>query len=205
MTAVHQSVRTIIVKICQIIINTLRSVTCPTAVFTTIIQTSFIHENGNRRYRFLVLGREESYFLKERSDSKRKYTADDIANYNMLDWFSSQNIFVGLRGDFPIYSRHSNGHKLRPSPSWHISVLIGKGDPYSVLLSARKKQLVSQYNFTYRYMHIDDVLSINNPAFENYLGQMYPADLEIKDEQHLYFLLGFSPVNRDGRSAAHFP
>ena len=34
-------------------------------------------------------------------------------------------------------------------------------------------------NFTYRY--IDDLLSINNPDFENYLGQMYPAELEIKD------------------------
>ena len=39
--------------------------------------------------------------------------------------------------------------------------------------------LASQFNFTYRY--IDDVLSINNPDFENYLGQMYPAELEIKD------------------------
>ena len=29
--------------------------------------------------------------------------------------------------------------------------------------------------------YIDDVLSINNPEFENYLGQMYPAELEIKD------------------------
>ena len=37
----------------------------------------------------------------------------------------------------------------------------------------------SQFNFTYRY--IDDVLSINNPDFANYLGQMYPAELEIKD------------------------
>ena len=36
-----------------------------------------------------------------------------------------------------------------------------------------------KFNFTYRY--IDDVLSINNPDFENYLGQMYPAGLEIKD------------------------
>ena len=27
----------------------------------------------------------------------------------------------------------------------------------------------------------DDVLSINNPDFENYLGQMYPIELEIKD------------------------
>ena len=47
------------------------------------------------------------------------------------------------------------------------------------LLSAGKKQLASQFNFAYRY--IDDVLSINNPDFHNYLGQMYPAELEIND------------------------
>ena len=47
------------------------------------------------------------------------------------------------------------------------------------LLSAGKKRLASQFNFTYRY--IDDVLSINNPDFENYLGQIYPPELEIKD------------------------
>ena len=46
------------------------------------------------------------------------------------------------------------------------------------LLSTGKK-LAYQFNFTYRY--IDDVLSIKNPDFENYLGQMYPAELEIKD------------------------
>ena len=48
-----------------------------------------------------------------------------------------------------------------------------------VSLSTGKKQLASRFNLTYRY--IDDVLSINNPDFENYLGQMYPAELEIKD------------------------
>ena len=47
------------------------------------------------------------------------------------------------------------------------------------LLSTGKKHLASRFNLTYRY--IDDVLSINNPEFENYLGQMYPAELEIKD------------------------
>ena len=45
------------------------------------------------------------------------------------------------------------------------------------LLSAGKKHLVSQFNFTYRY--IDDVFSINNPDFENYLSKMYPTELEI--------------------------
>ena len=43
------------------------------------------------------------------------------------------------------------------------------------LLSTDKKKL----DFTLEC--IDDVLSINNPDFENYLGQMYHAELEIKD------------------------
>ena len=47
------------------------------------------------------------------------------------------------------------------------------------LLSTSKKQLASRFNFTYRY--IDDVLSINNPEFENHLGQLYPVELYIKD------------------------
>ena len=47
------------------------------------------------------------------------------------------------------------------------------------LLSTGKKKLASQFNFTNRY--IDDVLSINNPHFDNYLGQIYPTELEIKD------------------------
>ena len=47
------------------------------------------------------------------------------------------------------------------------------------LVSTGKKQIASRFNLTYRY--IDDVLKINNPEFENYLSQMYPAELEIKD------------------------
>ena len=55
------------------------------------------------------------------------------------------------------------------------------------LLSTGKKKLESQFNFTYRY--IDDVLSINNPDFENYLGQMYPAELKIKKQKRATPLL----------------
>ena len=69
------------------------------------------------------------------------------------------------------------------------------------LLSAGKKRLASQFNFIYRY--IDDVLSINNPEFENYLGQMYPPELEIKDStesntsaSYLDLLLS---IGRDGQ------
>ena len=54
-----------------------------------------------------------------------------------------------------------------------------KAEFIQYLLSTGEKKLAFQFNFTYRY--IDDVLSINNPDFDNYLGQMYPADIEIKD------------------------
>ena len=47
------------------------------------------------------------------------------------------------------------------------------------LLSMGKKQLASRFNPN--YMYIDDVLPINNTEFENYLGQIDPVKLDIKD------------------------
>ena len=69
------------------------------------------------------------------------------------------------------------------------------------LLTTGRKRLASQFNLTYRY--IDGVLSINNPDFENYLGQMYPPELEIKDTTEsdtsaLYLDLLLS-IGRDGQ------
>ena len=48
-------------------------------------------------------------------------------------------------------------------------------EAYSIqsLLSTGKKQLASRFNRIYRYNN--DALTINNPEFEHYLGQMYPA------------------------------
>ena len=60
---------------------------------TSIIPNAFIFKNGNRRYKYLVLGHEETYFVKEHSDSKNKYSEDDIIK--MLE-FLVDNIFVVL-------------------------------------------------------------------------------------------------------------
>ena len=75
------------------------------------------------------------------------------------------------RKSLPADSRHSNGYEWCPSP-YEVKFIQS-------LLSTEKKQVASRFNLTYRY--INDVLSINNPEFENYLGQTYPAELEIKD------------------------
>ena len=61
----------------------------------TIIKNSFLYKNGNRRYKYMVLGREGPYFVKEHSDSKSKYTEEDIIK--MLE-FLVDNIFVVFAG-----------------------------------------------------------------------------------------------------------
>ena len=47
------------------------------------------------------------------------------------------------------------------------------------LLKAGKKHLAQQFNFTYRY--IDDVLSLKNTKFAEYLEFINPRELEIKE------------------------
>ena len=141
-----------------------------------IIRNSFIHKSGNRKYKFLVLGRKGPYFVKQHSDSKNKYTEDDIIN--MLE-FLVDNIFVVFgRNVFQQLVGIPMGTNCVPLLA-DIFLYSNEAEFIQSLLSTGKKTLASQFNFTYRC--IDDVLSINNPDFENYLGQMYPAELEIKD------------------------
>ena len=47
------------------------------------------------------------------------------------------------------------------------------------LVQAGKKHLAQQFNFTYRY--IDDVLSLKNTKFAEYLEFICPRELEIKE------------------------
>ena len=117
----------------------------------------------------------------EHSDSKSKYTAEDIIR--MLE-FLVDNIFVVFTGkvfqqiiSIPI-GTVSMGTNCAPLLA-NIFLYSYEAEFIQSLLSAGRKWLASKFNFTYRY--IDDVLSINNPDFENYLGQMYPPELEIKD------------------------
>ena len=47
------------------------------------------------------------------------------------------------------------------------------------LLKKNEKKLDRSFNFTFRY--IDDVLSLNNSRFGDFVDRIYPIELEIKD------------------------
>ena len=149
----------------------------------SIIRISFMFKNGNRRFKYLVLGHEESYFVKEHSDSKHKYSKDDIIK--MLE-FLVDNIFVVFTGKvFQQIVGIPMGTNCAPLLA-DIFLYSYEAEFIQSLLSIGRKQLASRFNFTYRY--IDDVLSINNPEFENYLGQMYPVDSRSKTRQRATLL-----------------
>ena len=125
----------------------------------TIIRNSFLLKNGNRRYKYLVLGREGPYFVKEHSDSKNKYTEEDTIK--MLE-FLDDNIFVVFAGKF--FQQIIGIPKSTNCAPLLADIFLYSYEAEFIqsLLSAGKKRLASQFNFTYRY--IVDVLSINNPA-----------------------------------------
>ena len=91
---------------------------------------------------------------------------------------------------FSWFSRHSHGHKLYPSLS-DIFLYSYEAEFIQFLLSAGRMRLASQFNFTYRYID------------ENYLGQMYPPELEMKDttksNNSTSYLDLLPPIGRDGQ------
>ena len=112
--------------------------------------------------------------MEEHSGSKSKYIAEDIIKMLV---FLVENIFVVLAGNvFQQIIGILMGINCAPLLA-DIFLYSYEAKFIQSLLSAGRKRLASQFNITYRY--IDKVLSINNQ--ENYLGQMYPPELEIKD------------------------
>ena len=114
--------------------------------------------------------------MKEHSDSKHKYSEDDVIK--MLE-FLVDNIFVVFVGKvFQQTVGIPMGTNCAPLLA-NIFLYLYEAEFIQSFIPTGKKQLMSRFNLTYRY--IDDVLSVNNQEFENYLGQMYPAAFEIKD------------------------
>jgi hypothetical protein len=74
------------------------------------------------------------------------------------------------------------------------------------LLKKNEKRLARSFNFTFRY--IDDVLSLNNSRFGDFVDRTYPTELEIKDTTDTdrsasYFDLHFK-IDSEGRLRTNF-
>ena len=141
-----------------------------------LIYQSFFCKNGKRRFQYLVVNRNFVYFVKEHTDCSTKYSEQDIVG--MLE-FLIDNIFVEFGG--VIFQQTISipmGTNCAPLLA-DLFLYSYEAEFIQKLLKDGNKKLASSFNFTYRY--IDDVLSLNNPKFSDYLHQIYPDELEIKD------------------------
>jgi hypothetical protein len=59
--------------------------------FFQIIDNYFLNKNGTRRYKFLVIGYQDTHFVRHHSDSPYKYSEADIKG---MFGFLVDNIYV---------------------------------------------------------------------------------------------------------------
>ena len=165
---------------------------------TELIRNAFRFKNGKKRYEYIVVGYKSTYFVKDHSEAKNKYTEDDIVR--MLE-FLIDNIFVECGGViFQQVIGIPMGTNCAPLLA-DLFLYSYEAEFIQTLTKSGKRHLAKSFHFTYRY--IDDVLSINNPKFGDYIDYIYPVELEIKDttdtdHQASYLDLDLS-YNRDKR------
>ena len=140
-----------------------------------IINHYFFHKNGNRRFQYVVIGYKDTYFVRDHFDAPQKYSVADVIK--MLEYLND-NIFVEFGGRI---FQQTIGIPMGTNcaPLFADLILYSyEAEFVQSLLQAGKKYLAQQFNFTYRC--IDDVLSLKNTTFAEYLEFIYPCELEIK-------------------------
>ena len=74
---------------------------------TAIVHQAFCFKNGKKRYEYIVVNYNSTYFVKDHSNAKHKYTEHDIVR--MIN-FLIDNIFVECGGDVFIGYRYPHGN-----------------------------------------------------------------------------------------------
>ena len=142
-----------------------------------IINQCFFHKNGTESdFQYVVIGYKDTYFVRDHSDVPQKYSDADVIK--MLEYLID-NIFVEFGGRiFQQTISTPMGTNCAPLLA-NLFLYLYEAEFVQSLLKAGKKHLAQQFNFTYRYT--DDVLSLKNTKFAEYLEFIYPRELEIKE------------------------
>jgi hypothetical protein len=123
-----------------------------------------------------VVGRDIFYFVNNHSGSTKKFSETEIIN--MLEFFI-ENTFAMLSGRV---FQQTVGIPMRINCTPLLpDLFIYSYDVYFIqgLLKKNEMKLVRSFNFTFRY--IDDVLSLINSRFGDFIDRINPIELEIKD------------------------
>ena len=125
--------------------------------------------------------------------------------FNYFETFICRQHFRGFCGKgFPADSRYSNGNKLCPSSSRHISLLIWSWI-YTVFALNREDAVGVSFQFHIQLHRW--CLVLKKPTIWELPGPVvsrWTRDQRHDREQNFCFLPGLTSVDREGRSTSHF-
>ena len=119
-----------------------------------------------------------TYFVKEHSDSKNKFSEADV---NMLE-FLIDNIYVEFGG---LVFQQVVGIPMGTNCALLLADLFlysYEADFIQGLIKSDKRHLAKSFNFTFRY--IDDVISLNNPKFGDFINDII-ISWRIRNKGHI--------------------
>ena len=135
---------------------------------------AFSHRNYGSK--FVVLGYNSTYFSNKIHKGKTCYSEEQVIS--MLE-FLIDNIFVSFGGTlFQQVVGIPMGTNCAPLLA-DLFLYSYESEFLQKLVKDKKIHEARAFNFTYRY--IDDVLSINNSRFAEFLPLIYPPELEVKE------------------------
>ena len=138
------------------------------------IHNAFNHRNEGSK--FVVLGNNSTYFSNKIQTGKTCYSDEQVIS--MLE-FLIDNIFVSFgRALLQQVVCIPMGTNCAPLLA-DLFLYSNESEFLQNLVKDKKIHEARAFNFIYRY--IDDVLSINNPRFAEFLPLIYPPELEIKE------------------------
>ena len=133
----------------------------------------FLHNNGSIHYKFITLGYHTAYFVNSEQKGITCYTEEQVIN--MLE-FLIDNIFVEFEGRL---FQQIVGIPMRTNYAPLLADLFlfsYESEFLETLVKNKKIKEARSFNFTFRY--IDNVLSINNPNFSDWVPLIYSPELE---------------------------
>ena len=137
-----------------------------------LVQLCFIEKNGQRRYKYIVRGRDRSYFVKKKTLILPKDSLKLVSSTAYL--LSLEEVFFNRQS----YLCIPMGTNCAPLLG-DLFLYSYEADFIQGLLRKNEKKLARSFNFTFRYIY--DVLSLNYSRFGDFVDRIYPIELEIKD------------------------
>ena len=140
-----------------------------------LVNQTFFCKNGSRRYKHLVVNGDKTFFTNEETFAAKKYDGTLICQ--MID-FLTDNTYIKIGNHL---FRQCIGIPMGTNCAPLLDNLFLYSYDVEFLRSMKKsnKKLVKAFNLTSRF--IDDLISINNPRFKQFLKDTYPEELVVSE------------------------